>query len=132
MSHQMIIAFFFEALLTFVRPRQLGTVLFAGLRVRLWKEKIREPDVVFMLAEHADRMGEAYWKGADLVMEVVSGDAEDRRRDLETKVAEYARARISEYWIIDPQQAEITVLRLKGRKYAVHGRYGNGRRARSS
>ena len=45
---------------------------------------------------------------------------------------EYARARISEYWIVDPQQAQITVLRLKGRKYAVYGRHGRGSRARSS
>jgi Uma2 family endonuclease len=100
--------------------------------VRLWKGKFREPDLVFILAKHADRMGEEYWKGADLVMEIVSGSAEDRQRDLETKVAEYARARIAEYWIIDPQQAEITVLRLKGRKYVVHGRYGRGSQARSA
>jgi Uma2 family endonuclease len=65
-------------------------------------------------------------------MEVVSGAEKDRQRDLETKVAEYARARISEYWIVDPQEAQITVLRLKGRKYAVHGRFGRGSRARSA
>ena len=132
MSHQQIIAAFYEALVTFVRLGGLGTVLFAGLRVRLWKGTIREPDVVFMLAEHADRMGEEYWQGADLVMEVVSGSKKDRQRDLETKVAEYARARISEYWIVDPAQAQVTVLRLKGRKYAVHGRHGRGGRARSA
>jgi Uma2 family endonuclease len=131
-SHQMIVAFFFRTLLAFVEPQRLGTVLFAALPVRLWKGKIREPDVVFMLAKHADRIREEYWQGADLVMEVVSPDAESRKRDLETKVAEYARARISEYWIIDPQQAQVTVLRLKGRKYAVHGRYGRGSRARSA
>ncbi len=132
MSHQMIVAAFYEALVAFVRLGGLGTVLFAGLRVRLWKGKIREPDVVFMLAAHADRMGEEYWQGADLAMEVVSGSKEDRERDLKTKVAEYARARISEYWIVDPAQAQITVLRLKGRKYAVHGRCGRGGRARSA
>jgi Uma2 family endonuclease len=131
-SHQRIVAFFFRALLAFVEPQELGTVLFAALPVRLWKGKIREPDVVFMLAKHADRIGEEYWQGADLVMEVVSGNAESRKRDLETKVAEYARARISEYWIIDPHQAQITVLRLKGRKYAVQGRYDRGSRARSA
>ena len=78
MSHQMIAAFFYRALFAFVDSRQLGTVLFGGLRVRLWKGTIREPDVVFMLAKHADRMGEEYWRGADLVMEVVSGSREDR------------------------------------------------------
>ena len=130
-SHQIIIAFLYRALLALTEPRQLGTVLFAGIKVRLWKGKIRQPDVVFMLAKHADRMGEEYWRGADLVMEVVSGTAKDRQRDLKTKVAEYARARIPEYWIIDPREAQITVLRLKGQKYAVHGRYGRGERARA-
>ena len=43
---------------------------------------MREPDVLFMLKEHADRIGDDCWEGADLVMEVVSGGAEDRRRDL--------------------------------------------------
>ncbi len=132
MSHQMIVLALYPVLLAFVGLGGLGTVLVAPLRVRLWKGKFREPDVVFMLTEHADLMGEEYWQRADLVMEVVSGSEKDRQRDLETKVAEYARARISEYWIVDPQQAQITVLRLKGRKYAVLGRFGRGSRARSA
>src|SRR5207237_112774 len=41
MSHQMIIAAFYEALVAFVRPGKLGTVLFTGLRVGRWKGKIR-------------------------------------------------------------------------------------------
>lgn len=130
--HQMIVIFLLRALLAFVEPRELGTVLVAALRVRLWNRKFREPDVVFMLAEHAERMGGEYWEGADLVMEVVSGGSEDRKRDLEIKVAEYARARIPEYWIIDPKEAQITVLRLRGRKYAVHGRYRRGDQVKSA
>jgi Uma2 family endonuclease len=131
-SHQMIVLALYRALIAFAGLDGLGTVLVAPLRVRLWKGKFREPDVVFMHAEHADRIGEDYWQGADLAMEVVSGTKEDRQRDLETKLTEYARARISEYWIIDPAQAQITVLRLKGRKYAVHGRFGRGSRAQSA
>ena len=52
--------------------------------------------------------------GADLAIEVVSEGAEARERDLETKRAEYARAGISEYWIVDPQESRITVLTLDG------------------
>jgi Uma2 family endonuclease len=103
-SHQLIVASLFRALLAFVEPQHLGTLLFAALPVRLWKGKIREPDVVFMLAEHADRIGEEFWRGADLVMEVVSGSEKSCHRDLVTKVAEYARARIAEYWIVDPKE----------------------------
>jgi Uma2 family endonuclease len=131
MSHQLILLAFYRTLLNFVEPDKLGTALVAPLRVRLWRGKFREPDVVFMLAKNAVRMGEQYWQGADLVVEVVSGDENDRRRDLEVKPVEYARARISEYWIIDPQERRVTVLRLRGKKYVVSGAYGKGERARS-
>jgi Uma2 family endonuclease len=132
MSHQMIVVFLLRALLAFVEPRKLGTALVAGLPVRLWKGKIREPDIVFMLAENAKRMGERFWRGADLAMEVVSGGAKARKRDLETKAKEYARAGIAEYWIVDPKVGEITVLRLSEGQYVEHGRFGKGRKARSA
>jgi Uma2 family endonuclease len=131
-SHQIIVLALGRLLLAFVEPRKLGTVLVAPLRVRVRRGKYREPDVVFMLAEHADRIHEEYWRGADLVMEVVSPDDESRRRDLITKRGEYARARIREYWIIDPQKEQIKVLRLSGQKYVVHGEYGRGDRAQSA
>ena len=130
-SHQLIVAFLYRALLAFVAARAAGTVLFAPLRVRLWPGKFREPDLVFLSAEHSSRIGESFWEGADLVMEVVSDD--DRRRDLETKRREYARAGIPEYWIVDPQQATITVLRLDGvtSTYVVHGDFPRGTQASS-
>ena len=131
MSHQLLTAYLYGLLLAFAAGRDLGTVLFAGIRARLRPGTIREPDVVFMLQEHADRMGEKYWKGADLVMEVVSGKAKDRRRDLKEKREEYARAGIPEYWIVDPRDERITVLRLDGKKYAVHGEYLKGTTAAS-
>jgi Uma2 family endonuclease len=125
-SHQRIVAHLYGLLLGFVNRHDLGTVLFAPLRVRLWANKFREPDLVFMARHHADRIGEEFWKGADLVMEVVSGEEEDRRRDLITKRREYARARIGEYWIIDPQEERITVLRLAVKRYVVHGVFVKG------
>ena len=130
-SHQLLVVYLYGLLLAFTRPRGLGTPLVAPLRVRLWPEKFREPDIVFMRAEHEDRIGEDYWTGADLVMEVVSGGAEDRRRDLVTKRGEYARAGIPEYWIIDPQEERVTVLRLAGKRYLVHGAFAKGETATS-
>ena len=84
-----------------------------------------------MLAEHAGRITDEYWEGADLVMEVVSSGDEDRRRDLNTKREEYAQARIAEYWIIDPHLEQITVLTLDGQTYVVHGEFKRGERATS-
>jgi Uma2 family endonuclease len=131
MTHQLIVAHLYGLLLTFASARNLGPVLFAPLRVRLWRDKFREPDLVFMRKEHADRAGDEFWKGADLVMEVVSGDDEDRRRDLVTKRREYARARIPEYWIVDPREGRIAVLRLARGRYVVHGQFGKGDTATS-
>jgi Uma2 family endonuclease len=130
--HQVIVAFLFRLLADFVERHQLGMPLFAPARVRLWRGKFREPDVLFMLRAHADRVKREFWEGADLVMEIVSDDRKDRERDLVEKPLEYARARIPEYWIIDPKEASITVLKLKGRKYVVHGTFTPGQVATSA
>lgn len=130
MSHQLIVAFFYQALLVMTSREGLGTVLFAPLRVRLPGGTYREPDVVFMLAEHADRMGEACWDGADLAVEVVSDD--NREHDLVTKRADYAAAGIPEYWIVDPREQAITVLKLAGEAYTEHGVFTSGQKATSA
>jgi Uma2 family endonuclease len=68
---------------------------------------------------------------SSLAMEVLSEGPENRERDLETKRTEYAAARIPEYWIVDPEQDQITVLFLDGDSYRVHGVFGAGARATS-
>jgi Uma2 family endonuclease len=130
-THQLIALLLYRLLESFVSANGLGTVLAAPLRVQLWDGKYREPDVVFMLAEHASRITDDYWIGADLVMEVVSGSADDRRRDLVEKREDYAKAVIPEYWIVDPELGQITVLTLEGAAYAVHGTFSRGEHATS-
>jgi Uma2 family endonuclease len=129
--HQRILKFLFNALQAFVTAQNLGAAFFMGVRVRLWPGKFREPDVLFMHAEHASRMTDEYWEGADLVMEVVSAGDEDRRRNLTTKREEYAQAGIREYWIVDPALEQITVLTLDGQTYVVHGEFKRGEQATS-
>lgn len=108
-SHQLILMFLLDALRRLVNPCNLGVALPAPLRVRIRQGKYREPDIVFMRTVHAGRAGEEYFDGADLVMEIVSDDAESRKRDLSEKVHDYAEARIPEYWIVDPVEEQITV-----------------------
>lgn len=129
--HQAIVATLFLALAAFAK-KTAGTIRFAPLRVQLWPGKFREPDLVFMLAEHAGRRHEKYWEGADMVVEVVSGSEVDRQRDLVTKRREYAQAGIPEYWIVDPGTERITVLKLAGDAYEEHGRFGRGAAAGSA
>ena len=120
-SHQRLVALLYRLLLGFIEERGLGVVMFAPLRIQLGQGKFREPDLVFMAAEHADRLGEQFWRGADLVMEIVSPD--DPVRDKVTKRREYAQAGIPEYWIVDPTEASITVLTLCGQEYTLHGEF---------
>lgn len=128
-SHQLIVGLLYRLLFEFVAALRLGVVLPAGIRVRLWPGKFREPDVVFMRAEHAQRRREEYWEGADLVMEVVSSD---REHDLITKRREYAQAGIPEYWIVDPLLSTITVLVLEGDTWREHGAFKPGEVATSA
>jgi len=129
--HQLLVAFLYRALLAFTSKRSLGTVLFAPLPVKLWEGKLREPDVLFMRREHADRRQANYWRGADLVMEVMSPD--DPKRDRDTKRREYALAGIPEFWLADPTERTVTVFTLPpaADRYAVHGIFGLGERALS-
>jgi Uma2 family endonuclease len=130
-AHQMMLALLYDLLSGHVKPRKLGMVLFAGLRVRTEPRRYREPDLAFLRSESLGRMDHLYWNQADLVMEIVSDH--DRRRDLHTKRHEYARAGIPEYWIVDPRDESVTVLTLgvKGKPYTVHGIFQRGRRATS-
>jgi Uma2 family endonuclease len=131
LAHEWIVRFLFLYFHEFVSPRALGEVFFAGVRVQVREDKIRMPDLVFFGAAHRDRMTDDYLDGADLVMEVVSGSESDRRRDLVEKRAEYARAGIPEYWIVDPAEERIIVLTLDGSEYKEYGIFVRGDRATS-
>lgn len=125
--HQAIVFFLASALKQFLGSG--GEVVIAPYPVRLWPGKFREPDVVCVLGEHAQRCGDKYADGADLVVEVVSES--DPGRDRETKRDEYARAHIPEYWIVDPLAATVTVLTLEGEQYRERGVFRPGERASS-
>jgi Uma2 family endonuclease len=96
-----------------------GTVFFAALLVRVGPRKFREPDLLLLLSADDPRRGDAYWTGADLVVEIVSSD--DSKRDTVKKRRDYAQAGIPEYWIVNPLTETITVLRLVGARYVEHG-----------
>jgi Uma2 family endonuclease len=128
--HQLIVRMLFRLLDAFVTTNALGEAFFAPLRVHLWSGKYREPDIVFVRRERIRELLKPT-EGADLAMEVVSGDADDRLRDLVTKRTEYAQAGIAEYWIVDPEEQRITVLTLDGDSYREHGVFRPGERATS-
>jgi Uma2 family endonuclease len=129
--HQLIAAYLFKMLTAFTDAKAPGLVPFMGLRVGLETGRFREPDVVYLSAEHSARRREKYWEGADLIMEVVSPDPDDRKRDLVTKPVEYAQAGVPEYWIIDPQEKWVRVFVLEDQAYKLHGEFRGGATATS-
>jgi Uma2 family endonuclease len=63
-----------------------------------------------------------------LVAEVLSPGKADRERDLIQKRDQYANRGIPEYWLIDPREHVLTVLRLEAEQYVEVGAFrGNDR-----
>lgn len=128
-THQMVLLYLLDMLRKFVGTD--GFVMFSGVRVRLRPRLYREPDIVFMASNHLDRIGDQFWEGADLVLEVVSADDASQRRDYEQKVRDYAEGGVPEYWIVDPQAQRIRVLVLENGVYRTHGDFVRGQQATS-
>jgi len=130
--HQDIVVFLHQRLQTFLDSwGSGGRAYFAPVPIRLWPEKIREPDVFVVPKEQlVNRLKTP--ERIDLAMEVVSEGSEGRDRDYEKKRADYAKAGIPEYWIIDPAHKKITVLVMDGNAYREHGAFGPGTKATSN
>ena len=78
----------------------------------------RYPDLIVLTSELADALRDAARSTITLdmpppalVVEVVSAGKENKNRDYRYKRAEYAARGIVEYWIVDPIQAQVTVLK---------------------
>src|SRR5438093_3474593 len=127
--HQAIVKYLLYALGAFLDARG-GTVFFAPLRLRIREGKFREPDLMAARDANDPRLQNVYWLGADLVVEVVSED--DPQRDIITKRADYAEGAIPEYWIVNPLDETITVLKLEGGQYIEHGAFRRGETATSA
>ncbi|GIW02180.1 Uma2 family endonuclease [Roseiflexus sp.] len=126
--HQSILLFPYRLFFTAVELRG-GKVLIAPLRLRICSGKYREPDLLLRSA-HDVRRQDRFWIGADLVLEVVSHDKPER--DLVGKRNDYAEGGIPEYWIVNPLDETITVLRLADGAYVEHRRFGRGVQATSA
>ena len=109
-QHQRIVAALYRALDTFVRDTEDGEVFFAPTDVRLDEDTVVQPDVLFVAAEHADRVGTQEIGGPpDVVMEVVSPT--NSHHDLLRKKTLYEQYDVPEYWIVDPESRTVEVFR---------------------
>jgi Uma2 family endonuclease len=111
-EHQWVLGFLYRLTMDFVEERELGAVYLAPFLMRLpQKPSGREPDLLFVSADHAARATRTCIDGpADLVVEIVS--PESMQRDRRVKLAEYQAAGIPEYWLIDLPRRTATFYRL--------------------
>ena len=99
--HQDIAGLLHSVLRAFIEQHNLGLVLSAPFQMKL--EHGREPDLLFIAAEHLGRLKQTYLDGpADLVVEIVA--PESAARDRGDKYYEYEAGGVPEYWLIDPQR----------------------------
>src|SRR2546428_11014969 len=73
------------------------------------------PDLAFVRNERWDQVvtGEKFTGALDLVIEVTSPGAENRRRDLLVKRQLYGKYGVSEYWVVDSESRSVEVYRLQ-------------------
>jgi len=76
---------------------------------------VYRPDVVFNRADAAEGVPDRIIAPVDLVVEIISSTT--RRFDSDTKKADYERAGVREYWLIDPERGEMTFHRLSEGRY---------------
>src|SRR5918992_1829479 len=99
--HQDVLWFLATLLGWYARRLGLGKVIFAPFEMRLARSA-REPDLLFVAAQHRDRLtGKRVEGPADLVIELVSDDSV--ARDRAEKFREYQEAGVLEYWVFDPR-----------------------------
>lgn len=127
-SHQIMLLLLYDLFRAVVQPTG-GIVLVAPMRLQVRPGKHREPDILLLRDAADPRNQDAFWLGADLVVEIVSPDRPER--DMQEKPRDCAEAGIPEYWIVNPLNATITVLALAGAAYHPHGVFQRGERATS-
>ena len=120
--HQHILLNLGMVLQTWVRQSRIGKLGLAPLDVVLGDDEVVQPDLIFVLNEHLDRLTRKNVHGApDLVIEILSPGS--TRLDRVKKRELYARHGVPEYWIVSPGERTVEVLRLQDKQYELAGLY---------
>ena len=112
LQHQRILRRLFLKVHRFVSEHESGETLFAPLDVIVQREpwRVRQPDLLFVSNERANILERVVEGAPDLVVEVLSPG--NTRGEMESKLADYARLGVREYWIVSPEAMTVEVLKL--------------------
>jgi Uma2 family endonuclease len=119
-SHQEVVGRFFRFLSAYVETTGLGGAFVAPIDVELSPDDVFQPDIVVLLKESRGKLKDRHIVGApDLVIEVTSPGT--RVYDRLNKYDAYARARVPEYWLANPETQSVEVLVFDGQTYRSQG-----------
>ena len=115
--HQQFIGRVFAVLDEWVQRHQLGEV-YPEVEMLLDDQWTPAPDLVFVAAEHVDRVGDKQIIGpADLAVEVLSPS--NVNDDRVGKFRAYAAHAIPWYWIVDLERRVLEEYELNGKEYGI-------------
>ena len=99
-----------------VLAHDLGEVFYAPCDVLLSETDVVQPDILFISKDRLSIITQTNIQGApDLVVEILSPASEKRDRGAKQKL--YARAGVTEYWIVDPTAKTVEVFSLEKTGY---------------
>jgi len=122
LGHQSIVLRLSHYLFVHAELAGLGRVFAGPVDVELESKNVFQPDVVVILNAHLNRMTQKKIVGApDLVVEVASPST--AAYDRLTKYDVYARAGVTEYWIVKPDSRVVEILVLEDGTYRSLGAF---------
>ncbi len=115
LRHQSAIGALFVALTTHVDQHRLGRVVLSPMDVHLPTGDVVQPDLIYV-SRAREAICRNWIEGVpDLLVEVLSPF--NAERDLVVKRDLYARNEVPAYWIADPMERSIQLLRLREGAY---------------
>jgi Uma2 family endonuclease len=119
-KHSVVVVALTRILGAYVDDHDLGDI-YLDVDTLLDNFNIRRPDLLFYATENLDLVGEKCMEGPpDLAIEVLSPSSVDI--DRKVKFAQYRKAGVRFYWIVDPKLKTIEGWELKNRRYVAIGR----------
>jgi Uma2 family endonuclease len=131
-THQRVLGRLHLAFHEQIQQRGQGEVFLAPLDVIMSPTRVVEPDLIVVRPNNRGILKTRIEGIPDLLLEILSPS--NHKHDVVTKRRLYARARVPEYWIVDPDAQTIEVLELVegGLTYRQHGWYGPGDHTKSA
>src|SRR6266851_5452383 len=127
LPHQFVVQNLQIAFVDYLRRNPIGKVVpGAGAIFSDYDAVI--PDIAFVRNERWDQVvtGGKFTGAVDLVIEVLSPGAENRRRDLMVKRQLYGKYGVVEYWVVDGENRLVEVYRLQNDRLESAATLRNG------